>query len=93
MTQSWGTVAAAISADVPNPLIPAWYDLAFSIVPLAFVAIAIVGLVSIVRRYSAMSTFDSVVWTVFVVAVPVVGTTVWFVLGRQRYTAASSRAE
>jgi hypothetical protein len=90
---SWLPATASIAQEVVNPLVPAWYDLAFSIIPLAFVAIAIVGLVSIVRRYSAMSTFDSVMWTAFVVFAPIVGTLVWFVLGRKHYTTASSRAE
>ena len=36
--------------EAVDPLIPAWYDLAFSIVPLALVGVMVAGLVSIVRR-------------------------------------------
>lgn len=71
--------------EIANPLIPAWYDAVFSIVPLVFVVAMIAGLVSIIRRYRVMSVFESFAWTVAVVFVPVFGVLIWFVLGRARY--------
>lgn len=71
--------------ETPNPLIPAPYDVAFSLIPIALAAFAIVGLVSIIRRYATMSVGESVAWTAFVVLAPVVGAVVWFAIGRQRY--------
>ncbi len=75
----------AATEETPNPLIPAPYDIAFSLVPIALAAFAIVSLVSIIRRYSTMSTGESVGWTAFVVLVPALGAIVWFAMGRQRY--------
>lgn len=72
-----------------DPLIPAGYDIAFSIVPLLLLGAMIAGLVSIIRRYRFMSTLESFGWTVVVVFAPVLGTLVWFTIGRDRYSALS----
>lgn len=77
------------ASEIPNPVVPAMYDVAFSVVPLVLVAAMVAGLVSIMRRYRAMSGLESFGWTVFVVVAPVLGTLVWFFLARQRYTATS----
>lgn len=69
-----------------DPLIPAGYDIAFSIVPLVLLGLMVAGLVSIIRRYRLMSGFESFGWTAFVVFAPVLGTLVWFTIGRDRYT-------
>lgn len=72
-----------------NPLIPARYDVAFSIVPLVLVAVMIVGLVSIIRRFRVMSVLESFAWTAFIVFAPVLGALVWFAIGRAHYSARS----
>jgi hypothetical protein len=72
--------------SVFDPVAPAWFDLVYSIVPLVLVSIAIVGLVSIIRRYRSMSVLESAGWTAVVVFAPVLGTLVWFGIGRRRYT-------
>jgi len=77
--------ALATVDETPNPLIPAPYDIAFSLIPIAVAAFSIVGLVSIIRRYATMSIGESVGWTAFVVLAPVVGAIVWFAIGRPRY--------
>ncbi|UTT62240.1 PLDc N-terminal domain-containing protein [Microcella humidisoli] len=71
--------------SVIDPVTPAWFDLVFSIVPLVLVIIAITGLVSIIRRYRSMSVLESAGWTAVVVFAPVLGTLVWFGVGRGRY--------
>ena len=77
---------------VVNPLVPTWYDVAFSIVPLILVALMILSLVSIVRRYRTMSVLESFGWTAFVVFAPLLGAIVWFAIGRDRYAARSTVA-
>lgn len=72
--------------SVVDPVAPAWFDLVYSIVPLVLVSIAVVGLVSIIRRYRSMSVLESAGWTAVVVFAPVLGTLVWFGIGRRRYT-------
>ncbi len=72
--------------SVLDPVAPAWFDLVYSIVPLVLVSIAIIGLVSIIRRHRSMSMLESAGWTAVVVFAPVLGTLVWFGIGRRRYT-------
>lgn len=72
--------------SVVDPVAPAWFDLVYSIVPLVLASIAVVGLVSIIRRYRSMSVLESAGWTAVVVFAPVLGTLVWFGIGRRRYT-------
>ncbi|MBX9718266.1 MAG: PLDc N-terminal domain-containing protein [Microbacteriaceae bacterium] len=71
--------------EIADPVAPAWFDLVYSIVPLVLVIVAIVGLVSIIRRYRSMSVLESAGWTAVVVVAPIVGTLVWFGVGRRRY--------
>ncbi len=72
--------------EIADPVAPAWFDLVYSIVPLVLVIVAIVGLVSIIRRYRSMSVLESAGWTAVVVFAPLLGTLVWFAIGRRRYT-------
>lgn len=74
-----------VAHSVVNPLVPTFYDVAFSVVPLILVALMVVSLVSIIRRYRAMSSFESFGWTAFVVFAPIIGAIVWFAIGRDRY--------
>lgn len=90
MKESTGTLIG-FSHEVVSPLIPAGYDIAFSIVPIVLVAVLIVGLVSIIRRYRAMSVLEAAGWSAVVVIAPVVGTVVWFLVGRKRYTSAQNQ--
>ncbi len=79
--------ALEIAQESVSQLIPAWFDIAFSIVPLILVGAMIAGLVSIVRRYRFMSGLESFGWTAFVIFAPAMGTLVWFLAGRARYSA------
>lgn len=72
--------------EIADPVAPAWFDLVYSIVPLVLVIVAIVGLVSIIRRYRSISVLESAGWTAVVVFAPLLGTLVWFAIGRRRYT-------
>lgn len=76
-----------VAQSAVNPLVPAFYDVAFSVVPLILVAVMVVSLVSIIRRYRAMSVFESFGWTALVVFAPIIGAIVWFAIGRDRYEA------
>ena len=73
-----------------TPMVPVWYDVAFSTVPVLLLAATIVGLVSIVRRHRAMSGVECLGWTAFVVFAPVLGAIVWFAAGRQHYSVSST---
>lgn len=79
--------ALEVAQGAVAPLIPAWFDIAFSIVPLILVGAMVAGLVSIIRRYRFMSGLESFGWTAFVIFVPAMGTLVWFLAGRAHYSA------
>lgn len=70
------------NGDVVNPLAPAWYDFAYSLVAIVVVLAVVVTLVSLVRRWRALSIVEAALWTAFIVFVPVFGAIAWFVVGR-----------
>lgn len=71
--------------EVPNPVLPAGFDIALALVPLMIMAIIIVSMVSIVRRHESLSVWESVGWTALVITVPVLGAIIWFTVGRSRH--------
>lgn len=70
-----------------NPLIPAGYDIAWSMVAALAIALTIVALISLARSARRLSMRQALVWTVLVLAVPVLGPIAWLGVGR-RSTAA-----
>lgn len=75
--------------ELVNPVLPAFFDVVFSLVPLVIIlplAVLLVGaLVSINRRSATMSDLEELGWYAFVVFAQLIGPLVWFLLARDRY--------
>lgn len=69
-----------MTADV-NPLLPAGYDIVWSMVMVALLALAVLALVSI-GRAREVTGWRTLAWIVVVLALPLVGPVLWFLLGR-----------
>ncbi|MGX1703324.1 PLDc N-terminal domain-containing protein [Microbacterium sp. NPDC055357] len=70
-----------------NPLIPVWYDIAWSVTVAAVIVFTIVGLVLLARAASRLSTTQAVVWTAVILLVPVLGSLSWIAVGRRALVA------
>lgn len=66
-----------------NPLIPAGYDIAWSIVAIFAVALVIVAIISLARAARHLTVIVGMVWTLVVLLVPVIGPVVWLSVGRR----------
>lgn len=75
--------------ELVNPVLPAFFDVVFSLVPLVIIlplAVLLVGaLVSINRRSATMSGLEELGWYAFVVFAQLIGPLVWFLFARDRY--------
>lgn len=69
--------------EIPNPIAPAWFDVAFSLIPIVVLVSMIVGLVSIAKHRGLLRPIESFMWSVFVIMAPVLGTVVWFSTARR----------
>lgn len=65
-----------------NPLVPAAYDVAWSGVALALLALLVVALVSLARSAKALTSAQALVWTLVAIFVPVLGPLAWLFIGR-----------
>lgn len=72
-----------------NPLIPAGYDIAWSVAALVGVVLLVIALVS-VGRDSSLTAGQRLVWVLLAIFLPVVGPVAWLLAGR-RATAARAR--
>lgn len=84
VTTLWGM------ENVVNPLVPAWYDVAWSSAALLVVAFTVLAFVSLVRAPQATG-WRFVVWGAVIVFVPVLGALAWFVIGRVTPEGSASR--
>ena len=69
--------------DEQNPLIPAGYDLAWSVVAAAVIALTIVALISLARSARRLTTLQALIWVLVVLVVPVLGSIAWMAVGRR----------
>ena len=69
--------------DSPNPLLPAGYDIAWTIISVLLVVLVIVALVSIGRAAKRLTTTQALIWTLLTIFVPVVGPIAWLSIGRR----------
>lgn len=65
-----------------NPLIPAWYDVAWSSFLMVALATLVVSLVQIGRAPYLSSTARAI-WVLIVLFVPIAGPVVWFFVSRR----------
>lgn len=66
-----------------NPLLPAGYDIAWSIVVVLVFALAIVALISLARSAKRLTGAQALLWTLIVLLIPVLGPLAWLVIGRR----------
>jgi len=66
-----------------NPLIPAGYDIAWTIISVLLVVLVIMALVSIGRASKRLTPTQALVWTLVTIFVPVVGPVAWLSIGRR----------
>ncbi|WP_413316497.1 PLDc N-terminal domain-containing protein [Agrococcus sp. 1P02AA] len=76
-------------AQAANPLLPATYDVVWSLVVIVVVALAAAALWQILRARELSGT-HVLLWVLIVLVAPVVGALGWFVLGRPRRRANAS---
>ena len=74
-----------------NPLIPAGYDIAWSLVTTLVIALTIAALFSLARSAKLLTTGQALLWAVVVLAVPLLGPVAWFGAGRRSATAEHRR--
>ena len=73
-----------------NPLLPATYDIVWSVVTALMLVLLIVALVSLARTAKRLPSAHALVWTLIAIFVPIVGPLAWLFVGR-RSAAASAR--
>ncbi|WP_292831849.1 PLDc N-terminal domain-containing protein [Microbacterium sp.] len=66
-----------------NPLLPAAYDVAWTIVAVAASALTVIALVSLARAAKLLTAPPALVWVIIVLALPVVGAVAWLAVGRR----------
>lgn len=75
--------------ELSNPVLPAFFDVAYSLLALLlvvpFIILFVAALVSIRRRSAAMTGLEELGWYAFVVFAQVIGPAVWFLFARERY--------
>ncbi|WP_125100367.1 PLDc N-terminal domain-containing protein [Leucobacter chromiireducens] len=80
------TLAAARVAEGdpgPNPLLPTGYDIAFSVMAIAILGLAVWALVVLVKRQDDVSLVEFFVWLAVILMFPVLGAGV-YLLARGR---------
>ncbi|MFZ4843407.1 MULTISPECIES: PLD nuclease N-terminal domain-containing protein [Mycetocola] len=77
----------------PNPLLPAGYDIVWSLVLLAIIGLAVAALISLARSPRTGTPADSfrALWALAIIFLPLIGSLTWFFFGRQP-TRAHSRS-
>lgn len=65
-----------------NPLLPAWYDFAWTAIVIVVIGLAIWSLVSLTR--SIVDAPTKLAWAVFIIVAPILGSVVWLVHRRNR---------
>ena len=68
---------------VNNPLLPAAYDLTWSVMVVAVLIFMVIALISIARVAKRITSWQSLIWTLVVVFVPLVGPLAWLFIGRR----------
>tara|TARA_R110002020_G_scaffold203551_6_gene407327 strand:+ start:2950 stop:3192 length:243 start_codon:yes stop_codon:yes gene_type:complete len=69
--------------DEQNPLIPAGYDIAWSIVTVAAIVLIVVALISLARSAQRLTSLQALIWVLVVLFVPVLGSIAWMAVGRR----------
>jgi len=70
-------------SDEHNPLIPAGYDIAWSVITFLVIALTILAFVSIARAAKRLTTAQGLLWAALVVLIPLLGPLAWLAVGRR----------
>lgn len=79
------------AAGPMNPLVPAAYDVVWTVVLVGVVALAVTAAGQVLRARS-LSGGDELAWLLAVVLLPVAGPLLWFLVGRQKHSSPLPRA-
>ncbi|MFJ4296877.1 hypothetical protein [Curtobacterium sp. NPDC089689] len=69
--------------ETSNPLVPAPYDLVWSVLAVITVALTVVALVSLGRAARGLSPWLALAWAALIIVVPVLGAVAWLGVGRR----------
>lgn len=69
--------------EANNPLVPAGYDIVWSLVAIVVVALVVAALVSLSRTAPRLSPGIALAWAALVLVVPVLGSVAWLAVGRR----------
>lgn len=72
-----------MSETVANPLLPAAYDVTWSVAVVTALALMIIALISIARTTQRITSSQSLMWTLVAIFVPLVGPLSWLFIGRR----------
>jgi hypothetical protein len=72
-----------------NPLLPAWYDIAWSVTAVVAFAVLLIALISLARVARSLSSSQALAWTLVTLFVPVLGPLAWLFIGRRSATASA----
>jgi uncharacterized membrane protein YhaH (DUF805 family) len=70
-------------SDEHNPLIPAGYDIAWSMITALVIALTIIALISLARTAKRLTPAHGLLWAALVLLVPVLGPLAWLAVGRR----------
>lgn len=69
--------------SVNNPLLPATYDITWSVTVVVVLALMVVALISIARTANRVTSAHALIWTIVAIFVPLVGPLSWLFIGRR----------
>lgn len=77
-----------LDGESANPMLPAAYDVAWTLVPIVMIVLIAVSLVSIARHTDGLSSLATAVWSAVVIFATLLGPIAWFLIGRPAARAA-----
>lgn len=80
----------ALSTSDVNPLMPSWGILGFI---LALNAVLFIAALMSIARNRIHATGGTIVWALIVLSVPVLGSILWFLVGRRASSSSRPRAQ
>lgn len=69
--------------DGQNVLLPAEYDIAWSIAVAVVIALAVVALISLARSARRLTSGQALIWVLVVLMIPAFGPAAWLTIGRR----------
>ncbi|MGO2745972.1 PLD nuclease N-terminal domain-containing protein [Microbacterium sp.] len=66
-----------------NPLLPAAYDVVWSVAVLGALLLLVIALVSLSRTAKRITSFHALIWTLAAIFIPYVGPLSWLFIGRR----------